>query len=332
MASEPGTRKLWLWIVLIAFTVITMIVLSELLLRLTMQEPWRTRVGRHSIVWHQPDSELGWRNKPGVHSIPPYSPSGPRVIMTFLEDGSRKTRETSSSDARKQVYLLGGSFTQGFAISDWETFAWKLQSKYPRYDFKNFGTGAYGTYQSLLLLEELLRSNKPPDKVIYFFIGHHEYRNVGSASWLRQLLAYKGQALTPFATIGADGSLIRHEPESYPWNSIGEISALARLLIHKYTSFRLRGRKAQRQLVTELLLREMKDLAVKHRSEFAVVMLTGTRELQSRYKNFFEESNIAFVNCAFPLTDDKRVKGENRHPNGIMTTIYAQCIDDSIRF
>ena len=332
MASESGTRKLWLWIVLIVFTVITMIVLSELLLRLTTQEPWRTMAGRHSIVWHQADDELGWRNKPGVHSIPPYSPSGTRVIMTFLEDGSRKTRETSSSDARKQVYLLGGSFTQGFAVSDWETFAWKLQSKYPRYDFRNFGTGAYGTYQSLLLLEELLRSSKPPDKVIYFFIGHHEYRNVATGRWLRQLLAYKGQALTPFVSIGSEGSLIRHEPESYPYNAFGDISALARFLTHKYASFKLSGREAQRRLATELLLKEMRDLVVKHQSEFAVVMLTGTRELQSRYRNFFDESNIEFRNCVFPLTDDKRVKGENIHPNGLMATIYAQCIDESIRF
>ena len=52
--------------------------------------------------------------------------------------------------------VLGCSFVQGWALSDEETFAWKLQERFVRARVLNFGTAGYGTTQSLLALERYL--------------------------------------------------------------------------------------------------------------------------------------------------------------------------------
>src|SRR5262249_12408647 len=50
--------------------------------------------------------------------------------------------------------FIGCSFTQGWAISDQETFPWGVQEHFPAARVLNAGTAGYGTYQSLLGLSE----------------------------------------------------------------------------------------------------------------------------------------------------------------------------------
>ncbi len=76
--------------------------------------------------------------------------------MTILPDGRRRSAMNSvlRSGAPK-IVIVGGSFVQGWAVSDQDTFAWKLQDRFADYDVLNLGTAGYGTYQSLLLIEDL---------------------------------------------------------------------------------------------------------------------------------------------------------------------------------
>jgi hypothetical protein len=64
-----------------------------------------------------------------------------------------------------------------------------LQGKHPEVAIRNYGTGGYGTYQSLLVLERLFanpRSSRP-EWVLYRFIEHHEIRYVAGPQWTRLL-------------------------------------------------------------------------------------------------------------------------------------------------
>ena len=77
--------------------------------------------------------------------------------MTFLDDHSRRSWTTPNKpDQRAEVLLVGCSFTEGFGVDDEDTFSYLLNARYPHLMFHNFGTGGYGTYQSLLRVKKNL--------------------------------------------------------------------------------------------------------------------------------------------------------------------------------
>lgn len=132
----------------------------------------------------EPDSVLGWRNRPGTYAYPSYVRGAPEVRVTIGPDGTRAT--ASAPVARGDVVdLLGCSFTFGWALSDGRTLAWNLQQALPDLEIHNHGTPAYGTLQSLMALEALLAAGRVPRLVVYDLAELHARRNVAAAQWLR---------------------------------------------------------------------------------------------------------------------------------------------------
>ena len=104
-------------------------------------------------VLQEPDEVLGWRNKAGSVVWPGRGEDGGKDIrMTFWADGLRATAPAPELD-RPHVVVIGCSYTQGWAVTDEETYPWRLQAEFPSHAFLNYGTAGYGTYQSLLALE-----------------------------------------------------------------------------------------------------------------------------------------------------------------------------------
>src|SRR5262245_8646638 len=82
-------------------------------------------------VLQEPDAVLGWRNKQGSVTWPGQGEDGGKDIrMTFWADGLRATAPAPELD-RPHIVVLGCSYTQGWAVSDEETYAWRLQSEFP---------------------------------------------------------------------------------------------------------------------------------------------------------------------------------------------------------
>jgi hypothetical protein len=182
---------------------------AEGVVRVSGRRPWTDGPAHaNEPTMMRPDPVLGWRTKPGEYVYPGYTPRAPSIRMTVWPDGSRATRSHDDARSRRMI-LVGDSFTQGWAVSDDETWAWNIQARWPGFDVRNHGTGGYSTYQSLLLLEDLLNRPDPlPEVVLYGFSDHHENRNVAEASWLRSLAANNraGARLTlPFCTLGPTG-------------------------------------------------------------------------------------------------------------------------------
>ena len=141
---------------------------------------------------------LGWVNRPGVH----LSWDTGNAPMTFWPDGRRATRATADAppEAVVQVALIGGSFTQGYGVADEHAFGWLLDARFPGLSVDNHGTGGYGTYQSLLLLEQLFReADFRPSLVIYGFAAFHGERNVGAYRHVVTLRTQVGERLAPTA-------------------------------------------------------------------------------------------------------------------------------------
>src|SRR5262249_23059857 len=157
---------------------------------------------------------------------------------------------------------------------------WRLQSRHPALDVRNYGTAAYGTYQSLLVLERLLESPQRPSMVLYSFIEDHEQRNVAPAAWLAGLSRYasRGHTEGPYGTPDATGSLHRHEPEHYLMLPLREHSATVAALEALYMQQKTRARAAMKRAVTEKLITTLRDRCRAADIEFAVALITPVKE------------------------------------------------------
>ena len=210
--------------------------------------PWEVQRDREkTIVVHEPDPVLGWRNKVGKYLIPAFSKNASNIIFQVLPGGIRASRHSLTINADPSILVFGGSFTQGWAISDNDTFVWKLQERFPGYQFLNYGTGGFGTYQSLLLMERVLQEcSVTPKLVIYGFCGFHEDRNVASWGYLEGLtkLSFerkghlKERVKIPYADIDSDGNILRFPPDPYRILPLGRYSGFVKFMEHTYTILR----------------------------------------------------------------------------------------------
>ncbi len=306
---------------------------AELLLRVTGRMPIRSPLALlPRAVIHEPDPSLGWRNKPGAF-VWPGSPGD--IRLTFWQGGRRATAP-ADHDERPDVVILGCSITQGWAVSDDETYAWKLQEQFPELRVVNLGTAGYGTYQSLLAFERYLTETADmPRLVIYGFGDFHEMRNVASSGWLRSLTANSDvtDVKVPFALLGTDGALLRYMPETpHAWPLRGHLASVA-FLETNYTDFRTRDRtRAQRQ-VTESLLVEL-DRRARERGARLLVALIAMLHPQAteHYAAFLERHQTAVVNCVHPQFFDPHMKVRKYgHPNARLNAHWATCIGEAMR-
>lgn len=300
---------------------------AEGIARMLGHRPWDPAIRDGEPVAYENHPVLGWRNREGSHIFAPYSPAGSPIHTTFLSEGLRKTSPDQGNvrDDRPKLVFVGCSFTQGWAISDDETFPWKLQQAFPSFEVLNFGTGGYGTYQALLTLEEQLPKLQSPRMVIYGFISDHIQRNVGSAYWLRAL-TFNSRELVHLPSVAIqDNALIRRTPEVWGGWPLREHSALVALAETAWMNFKGYNRTRGKRKIAHQLILDMKAISEAHGADFAVVLLNVDQKLEAHYDQWLQKNEIDVINCNMDLTDDLKVEGEG-HPNGEMNTRWSSCI------
>jgi hypothetical protein len=276
--------------------------------------------------WAQEHPVLGWANRVG--SIP--SREKGHALMTFWADGRRASRpDPGIAEDQLKVVLVGGSFTQGYGVRDEQTFAWMLDEAFPDLALENYGSGGYGTYQSLLVLEQLLPTQAiPPGLVIYGFMSHHADRNVQTHAWLEALQDIAGQRFaSPYVEL-RDGILDRHPPASIRNWPLERNSALVHAWHAGWHRWALQDRDAQRVPATIALLLEMNELVRRSGSRLLVAILH-----EVRHPRIFESRSLArrvdIVNCSHPKglfrSPELRVGGTG-HPNEKLHAHWAGCI------
>ena len=327
-------KQIFFRFIAISLSVLISLGLAELTLRFAGFEPWMyTPRDLGEPTMHEFDPVLGWKNKPGHYSYLAYNGVGPNIQVTFLDDGSRATSDNHIHAAStKSVVLVGCSFTEGWAVSDYETYPWKLQEIFPAVKFYNYGTGGYGTYQSLLMLERVLPRIKSPAAVIYGFIVNQEPRNVAPVEWLSLLSTYSHRAhiYLPYVTVDSDGKLMRHAPEKHAMFPFREQSALVTFSEEWYMRFKTRGRLEQSHQATEELILEMQKLVSRYNAPLIVVLFNGSVAQKYFYRTFFDMNGIRNIDCSVPTTADLKVPGEG-HPNGRQHSLWAKCISNRLQ-
>ena len=279
---------------------------------------------------HEPDAELGWRNRPGVYEFGGDHP----IRETFWPDHTRATAPTPQAGGPLLV-LIGDSFTQGFALSDEDTFGWRLQSSRPGGRVRNLGSAGYGTTQSLLSLRRLLQEGERPEVVVYGFSDFHESRNVAAVPWLRGLArgADQGHVAVPYATLDAGGELRLHAPARYPDWPLDRRSAVVAALEGLWASAAAGGRDATGRAVTDRLLVELDRTARTAGSRLLVVTLSQWMLDSGRhYRALFAEHGIAAADCRHPkfFAPEMSVPVYG-HPNATMNAHWASCIEAALR-
>ena len=317
-------------------TIVVTLLFGEISIRLMGYRPWQERSpGRQGPVVFEPDSILGWRSLEGKFTF--YADaSGEPTTMTNWPNGFRATSPATRPDGQRKMRTLlfvGDSYTQGWGVSDWETFAWKIQGELPDWEVLNLGTGGYGTYQSLLSLERYYSRGRRADIVVYGFLAFHNERNAGTAEWFRTLAAdsESGHVSLPYVSFGANDSLVYHPVTTYPQWPLARRLSIASAAQHAYAKLSL-GSDDRFAELTKHLVQRMQSLASQHGSQFSVASLDLVRSTTAlkNHGSEFRRMGMNLAPCAQEHSPDKIVRGDG-HPNGETHSAYAVCILGALR-
>ncbi len=266
------------------------------------------------------DPVLGWKHKPGTYQF--FGPNSKKPFtVTYLPDGSRATSDIPRQKSDHQVLLLGCSFMEGFGLDDHDSIGWQLQERTPSLHIINLGTGGYGTYQSMLRMEDFIKkSGKHPDQIIYGFGDFHTFRNVQNPLTQRYW----------------------HQPGIYPYcdydscqtwegKQTGWLSAYFRLfsLIENTKDFlSMTSKEGDAKSITLNLIQTMQKKAEATGSKFMVAILTPAND---RWSQLFQKRKIPFADCYQPGFENLEYRLPDGHPNPKLSQKFAECMEKIIR-
>jgi len=309
------------------FTVVLLLFLIEITLRITGSTPRIIHdFSLNEPITNVPDKNLGWSPKVGQHIFKPWSEEGKITKLTINKDKSR----VSGGDnlQKKRIIFIGGSVTQGWAVDDLETFSSFIQKRNKKYKISNFGVGAYGGFQSLLLLEKIFNNNKDIELVIYGYTPHHEVRNIAAGSWMYLLnfFSTRGFVNLPYASIDKKNNLVRNKPIKYINLPYGNKSALIAKLEKKIMKIKSLKREYKKFEISKAIIKEMNKISNENNSEFKLLILENlSKEKINKYKEFLIKNSISLINCPMPQGEEYNVKNEG-HPSPLGHKIASECI------
>ncbi len=310
--------------VIIVLSITFSLIIGEALVRFLGYAPNSNLPSPHP--WAMEDSDLGWVNNQGVH----LSNEIGNAPMTYWDKGRRASQgEHTDGNDKKNIAIVGGSFTQGHGIVDKETFAWTLNENNDGLFIENYGTGGYGTFQSLLMAENILKQGKVPDLVVYGFCYFHGERNVQAFKFANALRREGEYFAAPFVYLDQNDKLQRGRRIKIKAWFLQSQSALVQFIHDQYYKFIFRHREENVHKVTNDLLKEMSTSVQNKGAKFLVVILDNIAQ-RGPYKEFMNDNGITHIDCTYPEgswweNEDLRV-GKTGHPNGKLNEYWAGCI------
>ncbi len=318
-------------IFLFCFSIILIFILIEISLRIMGFRPFSVyEVDLKEPTTNKYDAKIGWKPKEGVYNFLPKSKNGKNTTFTILKDGSRFSGNPTN-DIEGDIVVIGGSFAQGAGVNDEETFSFLLQKKIPNYKINNYGVGGYGTYQSYLLLEDIIDKKNNIKHVIYFYIYFHEDRNIGNFSWVKSLTKFsrRGHSNFPYAKLDKNGNLVKYPPIKYIELPFRKHSSIIARIEEAIMRIKLYSINQDRTKITQTIILKMKRLLEKNKIKFSVVNLIFKKRTYNSYIEFFKKNKIDGAYCTFPLTKGFFIENDG-HPNAKTHKLYSNCVYDFI--
>ncbi len=236
------------------------------------------------------DPVLGWKPLPGINVTHEPVVCGTGLTETVWPDTSRASRPQQDKPCKYRVLLLGCSYCYGQGLEDHDTFAWRLNERFPEICFDNFGVSAYGTYNCLLREQQCL-SRTHYDLVLYLPIVDHLRRNATPRVYTPQGNRMRDDGITvigPYVSLNSRHELVFH-PASPHWFGEDYLSSIhfAKRAYYSYLDNKNSQETPQNLLAQKLmylqLIQLMYETASQHKAQFAVCVyerIGGENELQ----------------------------------------------------
>lgn len=243
------------------------------------------------------DKELGWILNPGYFKFC----VGDSVYAqsTHVTGGYRSAGNNTNpvvEENKKQIFLLGCSYTYGYSVYDTQTYAYCLQKKLPDYIILNYGVPAYSTVQMFLQLQRLVKGQRKPDIVILNYASFQNERSALGKAWARQIRPTEEEE-----------SMLSFEGIEYPY---GKINALGKLEVEYCSEKDIpKNWPGRRYSAIIELINSSYDLWYdsKHAAEYDAVGLQCCLEIAK----FCERNQIQFILYAINLQKNSSLKSAN---------------------
>ena len=153
-------KKLMVNLIALVFFLTLTVAVMEVLFRMIdfpFDESWEP--SKTNLM--QFDSELGWVYIPGKKAVQEFGDSKRSTTMNFDSIGARAlAADRLANPDIPTILMIGGSFTMGQGVMYEESVSGILESELDgQFQLINLGVQAYGTDQSLLMLESATLKN-----------------------------------------------------------------------------------------------------------------------------------------------------------------------------
>jgi hypothetical protein len=325
-----SARPRWQLALVGALIVIGATVISaEFALRGLGYVPWE-RGGLPEVVpggrLFGPHPQLGYTHLPGRFAI--RLSGNYRFYVRHAPDTLRVTEpaaQRAAAGQRPEIWLLGYSFTHGWSVNDEETYAWRLQQRFPQYAFVNFGVSGYGTVHSLLQLRSALTTRRPA-LVVLAYASFHDVRNTYLRQRRKEAVPWRtlGPLAQPVAALDPAGKLIitMQDARLVTLPFIHD-SALVNLLDNSWN--RVEAARSDSRRVTRALITAMATVAQERGVPFTLAFIWERPFLD----DLTSALGIRVVDMAVDL-DQPGMNNEpwDPHPSAAAHALYAERLGD----
>jgi len=324
-AAAFSVRNLAPKLALVLVAIVVSLVAIEAALRVVGHEPRRDPVNAGFGSWAAPDAKLGWVNRVGTWK----SAEPGHVPMTFEADGRRHDPAGNKPANLPRIVVVGCSFTQGYGVADDQTYSHFVNRSLPSAQLVNFGTGAYGSYQSRLRVSRYFNSpHENAPLVIYGLFFSHHFRDLAPLPWILSLTMQDGTYMVPPNVRFRSGQIVESAGGPiglWPLEARSAAVTLAHLGVITLTN-RVTGKMGRPVFQHGIL--EMQRTVAANKAKLLIIGLVPVPSEDGEWLRAQGANGIDFVECQHPDYDKEpglKVGGVG-HPSERLHRWWADCV------
>lgn len=324
MSARASARKFAAALAVTLGAIVTSLLAAEGTLRAMGYTPRHDAVNAGFASWAKPDAELGWVNGAGT-----WKATEPgNVPMTFDADGRRHDPAGGKPGNLPRILVLGCSFTQGYGVADDQTYSHVVNQSLPSAELVNYGTGAYGSYQSRLRVNRYFSSpHENTPLVIYGLFFSHHFRDLAPMPWIQSLTMQDGSYMVPPNMRVQSGHVVESPGGPiglWPLENRSATVALAHLGAITLAN-RVTGKMGWPVFQHGIL--EMQKTAAANKAKLLIVGLVDVPNEYGEWLRAQRANGIDFVACHHPDdgTDPSLKVGGVGHPSERLHRWWAAC-------